>query len=54
MRLNDAWLASLSAGAVNLVLGANLPYLPVWMEKAGGMSGAECTSGSSTSSAGRF
>ena len=37
MRLNDAWLASLSAGAVNLVLGANLPYLPVWMEKAGGM-----------------
>ena len=41
MRLNDAWLASLSAGAVNLVLGANLPYLPVWMEKAGGMSGAE-------------
>jgi len=41
MRLNDAWLASISAGAVNLVLGANLPYLPVWMEKAGGMSGAE-------------
>jgi PPP family 3-phenylpropionic acid transporter len=41
MRLNDAWLASLAAGAVNLVLGANLPYLPVWMEQAGGMSGAE-------------
>ncbi|MEZ6010642.1 MAG: MFS transporter [Hyphomonas sp.] len=41
MRLNDAWRASLAAGAVNLVLGANLPYLPVWMEKAGGMSGAE-------------
>ena len=41
MRLSDAWRASLAAGAVNLVLGANLPYLPVWMEKAGGMSGAE-------------
>lgn len=41
MRLNDAWRASLAAGAVNLVLGANLPYLPVWMEKAGHMSGAE-------------
>lgn len=41
MRLNDAWRASLAAGAVNLVLGANLPYLPVWMEKAGNMSGAE-------------
>ncbi|MCA8902410.1 MAG: MFS transporter [Hyphomonas sp.] len=41
MSLNDSWRASLAAGAVNLVLGANLPYLPVWMEKAGGMSGAE-------------
>ncbi|MEZ5946789.1 MAG: MFS transporter [Hyphomonas sp.] len=41
MGLNDSWRASLAAGAVNLVLGANLPYLPVWMEKAGGMSGAE-------------
>jgi MFS transporter, PPP family, 3-phenylpropionic acid transporter len=41
MTLNDSWRATLAAGAVNLVLGANLPYLPVWMEKAAGMSGAE-------------
>jgi MFS transporter, PPP family, 3-phenylpropionic acid transporter len=41
MKLNDSWRATLAAGAVNLVLGANLPYLPVWMEKVGGMSGAE-------------
>ncbi len=41
MGLNDSWRASLAAGAVNLVLGANLPYLPVWMEEAAGMSGAE-------------
>lgn len=41
MRVSDSWRASLAAGAVNLVLGANLPYLPVWMEKAAGMSGAE-------------
>ncbi|MEQ9504680.1 MAG: MFS transporter [Hyphomonas sp.] len=41
MQLNDSWRATLAAGAVNLVLGANLPYLPVWMEKVAGMSGAE-------------
>lgn len=41
MKLNDSWRATLAAGAVNLVLGANLPYLPVWMEKVAGMSGAE-------------
>lgn len=41
MKLSDSWRATLAAGAVNLVLGANLPYLPVWMEKVAGMSGAE-------------
>ncbi|MEX1249815.1 MAG: hypothetical protein WEA77_01285, partial [Hyphomonas sp.] len=41
MSLSDPWRASLAAFAVNLVLGANLPYLPVWMEEAAGMSGAE-------------
>lgn len=41
MGLNAPWRAALAAGAVNLVLGANLPYLPVWMERAAGMSGAE-------------
>lgn len=41
MALSAAWRASLAAGAVNLVLGANLPYLPVWMERVAGMSGAE-------------
>lgn len=41
MALSAAWRAAIAAGAVNLVLGANLPYLPVWMERAGGMSGAE-------------
>lgn len=41
MGLSAAWRAALAAGAVNLVLGANLPYLPVWMERVAGMSGAE-------------
>ena len=41
MGLSASWRAALAAGAVNLVLGANLPYLPVWMERAAGMSGAE-------------
>lgn len=41
MRLNPGWRAALAAAAVNLVLGANLPYLPVWMERVAGMSGAE-------------
>ncbi|MBK8197304.1 MAG: MFS transporter [Acidobacteria bacterium] len=41
MKLSDSWRATLAAGAVNLVLGANLPYLPVWMEEVAGMSGAE-------------
>lgn len=41
MKLSASWRAALAAGAVNLVLGANLPYLPVWMERAAGMSGAE-------------
>ncbi|MCB9961142.1 MAG: MFS transporter [Hyphomonas sp.] len=41
MGLNDSWRAAIAAGAVNLVVGANLPYLPVWMDKIGGMSGAE-------------
>lgn len=40
-QLSDAWRAALTGGAVNLVAGANLPYLPVWMEKVAGMSGAE-------------
>ncbi|MFN4185913.1 MAG: MFS transporter [Hyphomonas sp.] len=39
--MSASWRAALAAGAVNLVLGANLPYLPVWMERAAGMSGAE-------------
>ena len=41
MGLNDSWRAAIAAGAVNLVVGANLPYLPVWMDRIGGMSGAE-------------
>lgn len=41
MGLNASWRAAIAAGAVNLVLGANLPYLPVWMERVAGMSGAE-------------
>ncbi len=41
MGLSASWRAAIAAGAVNLVLGANLPYLPVWMERAAGMSGAE-------------
>lgn len=41
MGLSPAWRAALAAGSVNLVLGANLPYLPVWMERVAGMSGAE-------------
>lgn len=41
MGLSASWRAALAAGAVNLVLGANLPYLPVWMERVAGMSGAE-------------
>ncbi|MFN7054426.1 MFS transporter [Hyphomonas sp.] len=41
MRINDAWRAAISASIIHLVMGANLPYLPVWMERVGGMSGAE-------------
>jgi MFS transporter, PPP family, 3-phenylpropionic acid transporter len=41
MAINDSWRATFAAGAVHLVMGANLPYLPVWMEKVAGMSGAE-------------
>jgi PPP family 3-phenylpropionic acid transporter len=41
MTLSASWRATLAASAVHLVMGANLPYLPVWMEKAAGMSGAE-------------
>ncbi|MBU4567804.1 MAG: MFS transporter, partial [Alphaproteobacteria bacterium] len=41
MQLSNSWRATIAAGAVNLVLGANLPYMPVWMEKVAGMSGAE-------------
>lgn len=41
MQINDAWRATISASAIQLVLGANLPYLPVWMERVAGMSGAE-------------
>ncbi|MBY9066519.1 MFS transporter [Hyphomonas sp. WL0036] len=41
MGLSASWRAAFAAGAVNLVLGANLPYLPVWMERVAGMSGAE-------------
>ena len=41
MKLSDSWRATLAASSVHLVMGANLPYLPVWMEKVAGMSGAE-------------
>lgn len=41
MSLSAAWRAAIAAGSVNLVLGANLPYMPVWMERVAGMSGAE-------------
>ncbi len=41
MKVNASWRAALAGAAVNLVVGANLPYLPVWMEKVAGMSGAE-------------
>ncbi len=41
MTLGASWRAALAAGAVNLVVGANLPYLPVWMEQIGSMSGAQ-------------
>jgi MFS transporter, PPP family, 3-phenylpropionic acid transporter len=41
MSLNASWRATLAASAVHLVMGANLPYLPVWMEQVAGMSGAE-------------
>ncbi|MFN3910545.1 MFS transporter [Hyphomonas sp.] len=41
MKLSDSWRATLAASCVHLVMGANLPYLPVWMEKIAGMSGAE-------------
>jgi len=41
MQLSASWRATLAASAVHLVMGANLPYLPVWMEKVAGMSGAE-------------
>jgi len=39
--LSASWRATLAASAVHLVMGANLPYLPVWMEKVALMSGAE-------------
>jgi len=41
MQLSASWRATLAASCVHLVMGANLPYLPVWMEKVAGMSGAE-------------
>ena len=41
MKLSASWRATLAASCVHLVMGANLPYLPVWMEKVAGMSGAE-------------
>ncbi len=41
MRMSDSWRAAIAASAIHLVMGANLPYLPVWMERAAGMSGAE-------------
>ncbi len=37
----QSWRATLTAAALYLVVGANLPYLPVWMEEARGLSGTE-------------
>jgi MFS transporter, PPP family, 3-phenylpropionic acid transporter len=53
MQLSASWRATLAASCVHLVMGANLPYLPVWMEKVAGMSGAEIAGAASQERAGR-
>ncbi len=39
--MGPGWRATFHVAALYLVVGATLPYLPVWMEEARGLSGAE-------------
>lgn len=39
--MNRNWRATLFGAALYLLVGANLPYLPVWMEQARGLNGRE-------------
>ncbi len=39
--MNRNWRATLFAAALYLLVGANLPFLPVWMEAERGLSGGE-------------
>ncbi|MEO1476276.1 MAG: MFS transporter [Pseudomonadota bacterium] len=39
--MSPAWRATAFSAALFLLVGANLPYLPVWLEKARGFSGTE-------------
>ena len=39
--MNRSWRATLFGSALFLLVGANLPYLPVWMEEVRGFSGRE-------------
>ncbi|MEO0883914.1 MAG: MFS transporter [Pseudomonadota bacterium] len=39
--MNPAWRATAFSAALFLLVGANLPYLPVWLEQARGFSGTE-------------
>ncbi|MEO0981130.1 MAG: MFS transporter [Pseudomonadota bacterium] len=39
--MSQSWRAALNAAALYLIIGANLPYLPVWLEHVRGLSGTE-------------
>jgi len=39
--MNTAWRATLFAVGLYLLVGANLPYLPVWLEEGRGFSGGQ-------------
>ncbi|MEO1405369.1 MAG: MFS transporter, partial [Pseudomonadota bacterium] len=39
--MSPAWRATAFSAALFLLVGANLPYLPVWLEQARGFSGTE-------------
>lgn len=39
--MSPAWRATAFSASLFLLVGANLPYLPVWLEKARGFSGTE-------------
>ena len=42
--MSSAWRATAFGASIYLLIGANLPYLPVWLEQSRGFSGAEISS----------